>query len=147
MKFPHAADQSTAVNRTPSWILPRVLVGIASLLVAPAPAVQIIGMLRGEFDLVSFSLWMVIASACGFGGWFALCGHQALWRARIKCALAAGLFGFIFGFVAGFFGPVFLSKSNTGPLLGIFVTGPLGFPVGALLGAVYGWIRNPRTTS
>jgi hypothetical protein len=38
-------------------------------------------------------------------------------------------------FVAGFFGPLFFSQSNLGPLLGIFVTGPLGALAGALIGA------------
>ncbi len=39
-------------------------------------------------------------------------------------------------FAAGFFGPIFFSTSNLGPLLGIFVTGPLGTLVGALIGAL-----------
>jgi len=39
-------------------------------------------------------------------------------------------------FVAGFAGPLLLSNSNLGPLLGIFVTGPLGFLVGGLVGAL-----------
>jgi hypothetical protein len=39
-------------------------------------------------------------------------------------------------FAAGFFGPILFSDSNLGPLLGIFVTGPLGVLVGALVGAL-----------
>lgn len=39
-------------------------------------------------------------------------------------------------FVAGFFGPLFFSKSNLDPLLGVFVTGPLGILAGALVGAL-----------
>lgn len=39
-------------------------------------------------------------------------------------------------FLAGFAGPLLLSNSNLGPLLGIFVTGPLGFLVGGLVGAL-----------
>jgi hypothetical protein len=38
-------------------------------------------------------------------------------------------------FAAGFFGPLLLSQSNLGPLLGIFITGPLGALAGALIGA------------
>ena len=42
------------------------------------------------------------------------------------------------GFVAGFFGPIiFAPEANQGPLLGIFITGPLGFVVGGLAGLVY----------
>jgi len=39
------------------------------------------------------------------------------------------------GFTCGFFGPIVLSpEANQGPLLGIFITGPLGVVVGAALG-------------
>ena len=43
------------------------------------------------------------------------------------------------GFCAGFFGPmVFAPDANQGPLLGIFITGPLGALLGAIGGFVYG---------
>ena len=47
----------------------------------------------------------------------------------------------IISFLAGFFGPMFLMpESNLGPLLGLFITGPLGFLVGLLLGTLWwGW--------
>jgi hypothetical protein len=42
------------------------------------------------------------------------------------------------GFCAGFFGPmVFAPDANQGPLLGIFITGPLGALLGAIGGVVY----------
>ncbi len=44
-------------------------------------------------------------------------------------------------FAAGFFGPIFFSDSNLGPLLGIFITGPLGFLFGALMGVVWSIIK------
>ena len=48
------------------------------------------------------------------------------------------------GFSAGFFGPMILTPgANQGPLLGIFITGPLGFLLGAAGGAIY-WFRRPR---
>jgi len=41
------------------------------------------------------------------------------------------------GFVGGFVGPIiFTPESNQGPLLGIFNTGPLGFLLGAIGGAI-----------
>ena len=47
------------------------------------------------------------------------------------------------GFVGGFFGPiVFAPQSNQGPLLGIFITGPLGFLLGAIIGFIFGIIRS-----
>jgi hypothetical protein len=42
------------------------------------------------------------------------------------------------GFLGGFIGPIiFMPSSNQGPLLGIFITGPLGFIIGLIIGAVY----------
>jgi hypothetical protein len=49
------------------------------------------------------------------------------------------------GFVAGFVGPILLMpESNQGPLLGIFITGPLGAIVGAIAGAIVAWRRGRR---
>jgi hypothetical protein len=58
----------------------------------------------------------------------------------VKSALGGGcLLGGI-GFVAGFVGPImFMPDSNQGPLLGIFITGPGGFLLGLVLGAVERW--------
>lgn len=55
------------------------------------------------------------------------------------------------GFVAGFFGPlVFVPEANQGPLLGIFLTGPAGFLLGAVAGGVYWLVQRqknaPRAT-
>jgi hypothetical protein len=45
----------------------------------------------------------------------------------------------------GFFGPlIWAPHSNQGPLLGIFVTGPIGFVVGAVTGAILGKERGPH---
>lgn len=43
------------------------------------------------------------------------------------------------GFIGGFFGPILWApQANQGPLLGIFITGPLGFLTGGLLGLLMG---------
>jgi|SRR6185369_6963947 len=49
-------------------------------------------------------------------------------------------------FSAGFFGPIlFTPGANQGPLLGIFITGPLGFILGAVGGAIYWFARGRRS--
>ena len=57
-------------------------------------------------------------------------------------------YGFLIGgisFLAGFVGPIiFAPDANQGPLLGIFITGPLGFVVGILLGIIFFAIRRKR---
>jgi hypothetical protein len=63
----------------------------------------------------------------------------------LKWALLGGLILGGIGFVAGFFGPIiFRPEANQGPLLGIFVTGPLGFVLGAVVGALVSLFRSPR---
>ncbi len=48
-------------------------------------------------------------------------------------ALALGAIGF----AGGFLGPmIFTPEANQGPMLGIFITGPLGLLVGAIVGAI-----------
>jgi hypothetical protein len=49
------------------------------------------------------------------------------------------------GFTCGFFGPIALSpEANQGPLLGIFISGPGGALLGAILGAVFGLLPLPK---
>lgn len=50
----------------------------------------------------------------------------------VSTALCIGAVSFAIGFI----GPALFSESNLGPLLGIFVTGPLGFLGGALIGII-----------
>ena len=51
------------------------------------------------------------------------------------------------GFTGGFLGPIiFTPEANQGPLLGIFIAGPLGFLVGGGAGFVY-WAARGRRTS
>jgi predicted transporter len=52
-------------------------------------------------------------------------------------ALGAISFGAVC-FCAGFFGPmIFAPSANQGPLLGIFITGPIGFVLGGFGGLIY----------
>jgi hypothetical protein len=64
----------------------------------------------------------------------------------MSVSAAAGLGGLLLGgagFVAGFLGPIVLNPgANQGPLLGIFLTGPGGAIIGAILGTIFaarGW--------
>src|SRR5262245_34767723 len=51
------------------------------------------------------------------------------------------------GFCGGFFGPlIFTPEANQGPLLGIFITGPLGFVGGGVAGFVHALVFRPAAT-
>jgi len=56
----------------------------------------------------------------------------------VSCMLRSAVIVGSIGFCAGFFGPILLApEANQGPLLGIFITGPLGFLLGGVGG--FGW--------
>lgn len=60
-------------------------------------------------------------------------GRQAMGEPMLKWGAILG----IIGFLGGFIGPViFTPEANQGPLLGIFITGPLGFVLGLIVGFV-----------
>jgi hypothetical protein len=49
------------------------------------------------------------------------------------------------GFVVGFFGPmIWAPDANQGPLLGLFITGPLGFLAGCAGGAIWWFAKRRR---
>lgn len=68
-------------------------------------------------------------------------GQDGFFRAALHGALVVGGIGF----VVGFFGPlIFAPGANQGPLLGIFITGPLGALAGAIGGVVrWKWRSGP----
>jgi hypothetical protein len=52
------------------------------------------------------------------------------------------------GFVGGFFGPMlFAPGANQGPMLGIFITGPLGVLLGAIGGLVHWLVQRKRAST
>jgi hypothetical protein len=75
---------------------------------------------------------------------------RATWRWSATApdgTLASMLYGALLlggtGFVLGFFGPmIFAPEANQGPLLGIVITGPLGFVLGAAAGLVRSVVRS-----
>ena len=106
------------------------------------------GQIRPGGDLLGVILLgdsMTMAIIC----WgFALRGHIAESRRRTISALVGGVMLGGIGFAAGFFGPIILTpQSNQGPLIGIFLTGPLGFVMGAIIGWLYARIRASQQKS
>ena len=77
--------------------------------------------------------------------WFALQGHHAASRRGMLMSWGGGVVVGGVAFLAGFAGPLIASPAATlGPLLGILITGPLGFVVGALGGVVVHNLRASR---
>ncbi|HVZ76878.1 MAG TPA: hypothetical protein VG818_02720 [Gemmatimonadaceae bacterium] len=67
--------------------------------------------------------------------------RAAVIRQGIAMAFKVG----VVAFAAGFLGPmIFAPGANQGPMLGIFITGPLGFVFGGLYGMVRGWRQTAQ---
>ncbi len=126
-----------------NWTVNRIAAAVVAILVT-AYSLSAVGRGGVEFLASWFGAGFVLAPAtiAALCWWFAARGHIAADRARMKHALvgAVGVGGI--AFLAGFFGPIILTPdANQGPLLGIFITGPLGFVAGALLGTLYSLMR------
>lgn len=128
-----------------SWTMPCIAVGVLAIIFTAFPLLTL--RTNGvEFLASWFGAGFVLAPAtiAALCWWYALRGHRAASRARMKYALigAIGLSGI--AFLGGFIGPIILTPdANQGPLLGIFITGPLGFFAGAVLGNLYGFLLTP----
>src|SRR6266404_2909751 len=80
---------------------------------------------------------LVFAAAAVAGWWFVFANHQLDTGPRVRSAAKWGLIVGAIGFLGGFVGPIiFAPQSNQGPMLGIFITGPIGFAAGAIYGVV-----------
>ena len=127
-------------------ILNRVMAGVlAALLTAGAVRALVTTGGSGELNPLSIGIDLALLTGVGLLGWFSLRGHRPTDKVVLGPAAAGAILVGGIGFLAGFVGPILLAPgANQGPLLGIFVTGPLGFAVGALSGAVVGFVRLRR---
>ena len=70
-----------------------------------------------------------------------------LWKKMTSGAslyvLGGGVIVGLGGFILGFFGPmIFAPEANQGPLLGIFITGPLGLLIGLIGGGIFWSVKK-----
>lgn len=107
-----------------------------------------------------FTFWVggALLSLVGLPDWaiVALAPVAALLVARFTLRGEGGCLGHVamgailvgtVGFLGGFFGPLILTpEANQGPLLGLFITGPLGVGIGAVGGLLW-WIRQHGTAA
>lgn len=64
-------------------------------------------------------------------------------KSLISNIAAGGIILGSLGFALGFFGPIiFAPTANQGPLLGIFITGPIGFLLGLIGGGVVWYLKK-----
>lgn len=117
-----------------------LLMGLPFVLFAFHVLRTIIG--TSKYNVISIGFELGIMTPGAFCGWFALYGHNEKSRKLMLFALVGSFAVGAFGFIVGFFGPMIVSPgSNQGPLLGFFVTGPIGVFIGASIGFCIGFAR------
>ena len=93
--------------------------------------------LDGWIFWVPIALWLLTMGLLWW--WKALGGAQPTVRARIDASWRIGWMAGAAGLALGFVGPLLVTpNASLGPLLGILITGPGGFVLGALAAAVTG---------
>lgn len=127
-----------------TWTIFRIVAGIGTVFyLTPFALITLMRQFQRGYDVIETCLGLVGATVAIMCWWFVLRGNVVESRARMVAALKGGLVFLGIGFFAGFFGAIILfPKSNQGPLLGIFVTGPIGFCLGTILGWLYTMIRG-----
>jgi hypothetical protein len=102
------------------------------------------------FSLVLFiqQRWIpsIVSMVCAAGvGWYVWRKLGSMPSDLISSISLGGVVLGGIGFCVGFFGPlVFAPEANQGPLLGIFITGPLGLLFGAVGGFIYWWVKRKK---
>jgi hypothetical protein len=91
---------------------------------------------------VPIALWLLTMGLLCW--WKVLAGRETRARARIAASWRMGWILGGIGLTLGFVGPLVVTPSaNLGPLLGILISGPGGFVLGALVAVLAGATRDP----
>ena len=90
------------------------------------------------FDTLGNIFGLGAATAAIICWWIALFYQKEESRKRINLTFRGGFIVGGISFLAGFLGPIILApQANQGPLVGIFITGPVGFVLGIISGYIY----------
>lgn len=119
---------------------------LAVLVVVPATYYFIYWVPFSFFPILTHPWIATLVSAlCAlFLGWYAWQKLASIPEGPVSCIFLGSVVLGSISFCAGFFGPIILTpEANQGPLLGIFITGPVGFLIGGISGYVY-WLTNER---
>lgn len=140
-------SEKNNTSRIRSNTAQRILAGIVALASTTFALLVFRTQLRLGFDPLGAIMGTSTATIAILCWWFALRGHIVESRDQMRYVIRGGVILGVIGFAAGFFGPIILQPSaNQGPLLGIFITGPLGFTLGTVIGWIYARISGLRRT-
>lgn len=131
--------------------LKRILSGLAGLSALSIALRMLPRFGLGTFDLIRLAWVGIPAAAALLLIWFALRGTSKSETQIILSGWRGGFIGSVVGFILGFVIVPIIGSIITGrdlaqaPLMGIFVTGPAGFPIGVLIGVLIEiWSQSRR---
>ncbi len=102
--------------------------------------------LAGAVAFIRFLAALICALLAGRYVWKRTDGRASS-HGLLESVAAGALIVGVIGFLIGFVGPIIVTPSaNQGPLLGIFITGPLGVVLGAIGGGLY-WAMRGRVVA
>jgi hypothetical protein len=112
----------------------------AGLIAIAAVYLAILSVVRTGHDLISTMIQAVLILIAFYLLWFATLSHlPSEWNKLARTLVIALIIGAI-GLIGGYVGPLIVTPgANQGPLLGIFITGPVGFVLGSIGG--FFWTR------
>ena len=119
-----------------------LLIGrIAAGLIGVVPVyLAYLSVVRTGHDLISTMIQAILIVIAFYLLWYAVLGHLPSERAKLARTLVIALIIGAIGLVGGYVGPLIVTPgANQGPLLGIFITGPIGFVLGSIGGFI--WTR------
>jgi hypothetical protein len=124
--------------RTKSYITERILAGLIALPLTTYALSVIRNQWCCGIDVLGVSLGSAAGMIAFLCWWFVIRAQVVESRTRMRSMLVGGSILGGIGLMVGFIGPLVLAPgANQGPLLGLVITGPLGFVVGAVIGWVY----------
>jgi len=96
---------------------------------------------NGNFSIILSTLISLICASVI--SWFTWKKLSVIEYGYFSYALMGGIIIGSISFIFGFFGPmIFMAESNQGPLLGLFITGPIGFLAGLIGGSILWYIKK-----
>jgi hypothetical protein len=128
--------------------LARIVISVLAYFVANQAGFWTLAALTGQ-AFVASAIAIPVGLAGAVAAWKmpAWNGRATLQPSAVGAVVNGALLVGAIGFCGGFFGPlVFAPDANQGPLLGIFITGPLGALLGAIGGFVYDKSRRSPAT-
>ena len=128
-----------------SYIVKRVFAGICGIIFSVFSLITLrTALLSGDFNIFVVSLILSSAIAGIFCWWIVLRYHHHISRERIRFSIRSGYIMGGIGLGGEFLWCALLdSPGNLCPILGIFITGPLGFVLGIIVGYIYVLFRSP----